>query len=183
MSDIGSQASEACMGSNTPNIYMANISASARAQDTALFCGAVIRNVRENKTFSFQTLYTEVTGKKNPNKAYKLRDALVAIDAIRTHRDGTYYLVRKKYDAAEITEEILAYLQSLKDEPQGGDRPSLIADVEISPNPLRMEDEVLDGFQEPTPEPTPISVEEAKNLFIDACRRAGLSGTTIMVTI
>jgi hypothetical protein len=48
-----------------------------------------------------------------------------------------------------------------------------------------MEDEVLDGFQEPesTPEPAPISLEEAKNLFIEACRREGLSGTTIMVTI
>ena len=65
---------------------------------------------------------------------------------------------------------------------EAAERPSF-ADVEISPNPLRMEDEVLDGFQEPTPEPAPISIAEAKQLFIDACRREGLSGTTIMVTI
>lgn len=159
---------------------MANVSFSARKQDTALFCGAVIKNVRENKTFSFQTLYTEVTGKRNPNKAYKLRDALVAINVVKTHRDGTYYLARKKYDAVEITEEILSYLQSLRKKPQEPERP-LFADVEVSPNPLRMEDEVLDGYQEVSaPE---MSIEEAKNLFIDACRRAGLCRTSITIKI
>ncbi len=159
---------------------MANISVSARVQDTALFCGAVIRNVREDKTFSFQALYTEVTGKKNPNKAYKLRDALVTAKVIKQGDNGKYYLIRKRTDdVPKIVKEVIACLHPVAEEPAH----PLLEDVEISPNPLRMEDEVLDGFQEPTPEPAPISIAEAKQLFIDACRREGLSGTTIMVNI
>ena len=34
-----------------------------------------------------------------------------------------------------------------------------------------------------TNKPVKYSLEEAKNLFIDACRRAGLSGTTISISI
>lgn len=104
---------------------MANISASARAKDTMLFCGAVIKNVRENKTFNFQALYEEVTGKKNPNKAYKLRDALVATGVIKKHRDGSYYLTHQNFDSTKVVADVTAWLKANKetvvkdDEPKG----------------------------------------------------------------
>jgi hypothetical protein len=86
--------------------------------------------------------------------------------------------------ATAASKALSAYQNGRKKARQEQQRPSF-ADVEISPNPLRMEDEVLDGFQDPTPEPEskPISIEEAKNLFIDACRRAGLGGTSITILI
>ena len=91
---------------------MANITNSKREQDTALFCGAVIKCIRENVTFSFQSLYTEKTGKKNPNKAYKLRDALIATEIIKRHKDGTYYLPKKSYDSTEVVKTILSYMKN-----------------------------------------------------------------------
>lgn len=94
---------------------MANCKASTREQDTLLFCGSVIKNVRDQKTFSFQTLYTESTGKKNPNKAYKLRDALVGTGIIKARHDGTYCLSKKEYDPLEVLHVVTDYLKKAKD--------------------------------------------------------------------
>ena len=90
---------------------MANCKASTREQDTLLFCGSVIKNVRDHKTFSFQTLYTEATGKKNPNKAYKLRDALVGTGIIKARHDGTYCLSKKEHDPLDVLQLVTEYLK------------------------------------------------------------------------
>lgn len=79
-------------------------------QDTAVFCGAVIKNVRNGKEFSFQKLYTEVTGKQNPNRAYLLRDALVATKVIHVRRDKSLCLSKENWDNNEVVTAVLNWI-------------------------------------------------------------------------
>lgn len=91
---------------------MANKRKSEVLQDTTIFCGAVIKNIRNGKTFSFQTLYTESTGKKNPNRAYLLRDALVATGIIHVRRDKTLSLTKENYDSTKVVNDVLSWVAS-----------------------------------------------------------------------
>lgn len=86
---------------------MANKRQARTLHDTALFCGAVIKNVRNGKEFSFQKLYTEVTGKQNPNRAYLLRDALVATKVIHVRRDKSLCLTKENWDNNEVVTNVL----------------------------------------------------------------------------
>ena len=132
---------------------MGNVKASSREQDVRLYCGAVIRNIRNKEEFSFQTLYEQTCGKKNPNKAYRLRDALLATKYIIKHSDGLYSLKHENNDSNKIVADVMEYMknhpirskkdEAPKEEPK---KPDLLEGVEISPNPQRMEDEVLDGY-------------------------------------
>lgn len=79
-------------------------------QDTAVFCGAVIKNVRNGKEFSFQKLYTESTGKQNPNRAYLLRDALVATKVIHVRRDKSLCLTKENWDNNEVVTAVLNWI-------------------------------------------------------------------------
>lgn len=133
---------------------MGNIKASSREQDVRLYCGAIIRNIRNKKEFSFQTLYEETCKKKNPNKAYRLRDALLATKYIIKHSDGSYSLKHENNDSDKIVADVMEYMKnhpirSKKDEApkEESQKPDLLEGVEISPNPQRMEDDVLDGSQ------------------------------------
>ena len=132
---------------------MANKNSSAREKDIRLFCGAVIRNIRNEQEFSFQTLYEQTCGKKNPNKAYRLRDALINKEYIVKHRDGSYTLKHTNNDSDKIVADVLEYM---KEHPirskQEEKAPSLLEGVEISENPQRLEDDVLDGFDRTTGE-------------------------------
>lgn len=89
---------------------MANKRQARTLQDTAVFCGAVIKNVRNGKEFSFQKLYTEVTGKQNPNRAYLLRDALVAIQVIHVRRDKSLCLTKENWDNNEVVTSVLNWI-------------------------------------------------------------------------
>lgn len=92
---------------------MANNKRQARTlQDTAVFCGAVIKNVRNGKEFSFQKLYTEVTGKQNPNRAYLLRDALVATKVIHVRRDKSLCLTKENWDNNEVVTGVLKWIDN-----------------------------------------------------------------------
>lgn len=150
---------------------MGNVKASSREQDVRLYCGAVIRNIRNKKEFSFQTLYEETCGKKNPNKAYRLRDALLAKKYIIKHSDGSYSLKHENNDSDKIVADVMEYMKkhpirSKKDESpkEESKKPDLLEGVEISPNPQRMEDEVLDGYDKKSGEWTklPESTQEIK---------------------
>lgn len=79
-------------------------------QDTAVFCGAVIKNVRNGKEFSFQKLYTESTGKQNPNRAYLLRDALVATKVIHVRRDKSLCLTKENWDNNKVVTAVLNWI-------------------------------------------------------------------------
>lgn len=89
---------------------MANRRQSRTLQDTAVFCGAVIKNVRNGKEFSFQKLYTESTGKQNPNRAYLLRDALVATKVIHVRRDKSLCLTKENWDNNEVVTAVLNWI-------------------------------------------------------------------------
>lgn len=89
---------------------MANKRQARTLQDTAVFCGAVIKNVRNGKEFSFQKLYTEVTGKQNPNRAYLLRDALVATKVIHIRRDKSLCLTKENWDNNEVVTNVLNWI-------------------------------------------------------------------------
>lgn len=89
---------------------MANKIQARTLQDTAVFCGAVIKNVRNGKEFSFQKLYTEVTGKQNPNRAYLLRDALVATKVIHVRRDKSLCLTKENWDNNEVVTNVLNWI-------------------------------------------------------------------------
>jgi hypothetical protein len=89
---------------------MANKRQARTLQDTAVFCGAVIKNVRNGKEFSFQKLYTEVTGKQNPNRAYLLRDALVATKVIHVRRDKSLCLTKENWDNNEVVTAVLEWI-------------------------------------------------------------------------
>lgn len=89
---------------------MANKRQARTLQDTAVFCGAVIKNVRNGKEFSFQKLYTEVTGKQNPNRAYLLRDALVATKVIHVRRDKSLCLTKENWDNNEVVTNVLNWI-------------------------------------------------------------------------
>lgn len=98
---------------------MANNKRQARTlQDTAVFCGAVIKNVRNGKEFSFQKLYTEVTGKQNPNRAYLLRDALVATKVIHVRRDKSLCLTKENWDNNEVVTAILNWIDERNTTPK-----------------------------------------------------------------
>jgi hypothetical protein len=87
-------------------------------QDTAVFCGAVIKNVRNGKEFSFQKLYTEVTGKQNPNRAYLLRDALVATKVIHVRRDKSLCLSKENWDNNEVVTNVLNWIDERNTTPK-----------------------------------------------------------------
>lgn len=89
---------------------MANKRQARTLQDTAVFCGAVIKNVRNGKEFSFQKLYTEATGKQNPNRAYLLRDALVATKVIHVRRDKSLCLTKENWDNNEVVTNVLNWI-------------------------------------------------------------------------
>jgi hypothetical protein len=89
---------------------MANKRQARTLQDTAVFCGAVIKNVRNGKEFSFQKLYTEATGKQNPNRAYLLRDALVATKVIHVRRDKSLCLTKENWDNNEVVTAVLDWI-------------------------------------------------------------------------
>jgi hypothetical protein len=125
---------------------MANISASARAKDTMLFCGAVIRNVRENKTFSFQSLYVEATGKRNPNKAYKLRDALIAVGVIKKHKDGSYSLTHQNFDSTKVVADVTEWLDAHKETVVKDEEPKGIPASELNDTIVGIE--VLENFSD-----------------------------------
>lgn len=91
---------------------MANKRQARTLQDTAVFCGAVIKNVRNGKEFSFQKLYTEVTGKQNPNRAYLLRDALVATKVIHVRRDKSLCLTKENWDNNEVVTSVLKWIDN-----------------------------------------------------------------------
>ena len=91
---------------------MANKRQTRTLQDTAVFCGAVIKNVRNGKEFSFQKLYTEVTGKQNPNRAYLLRDALVATKVIHVRRDKSLCLTKENWDNNEVVTGVLKWIDN-----------------------------------------------------------------------
>ena len=91
---------------------MANKRQTRTLQDTAVFCGAVIKNVRNGKEFSFQKLYTEVTGKQNPNKAYLLRDALVATKVIHVKRDKSLCLTKENWDSNDVVTAVLEWVDN-----------------------------------------------------------------------
>lgn len=155
---------------------MGNVKASSREQDVRLYCGAVIRNIRNKKEFSFQTLYEQTCKKKNPNKAYRLRDALLATKYIIRHSDGSYSLKHENNDSDKIVADVMEYMknhpirskknEAPKEEPK---KPDLLEGVEISPNPQRMEDDVLDGYNGVTgecnnlPETAVEAVKEERN--------------------
>lgn len=87
-------------------------------QDTAVFCGAVIKNVRNGKELSFQKLYTEVTGKQNPNRAYLLRDALVATKVIHVRRDKSLCLSKENWDNNEVVTNVLKWIDERNTTPK-----------------------------------------------------------------
>lgn len=87
-------------------------------QDTAVFCGAVIKNVRNGKEFSFQKLYTEATGKQNPNRAYLLRDALVATKVIHVRRDKSLCLTKENWDNNEVVTAVLNWIDERSTTPK-----------------------------------------------------------------
>lgn len=89
---------------------MANKIQARTLQDTAVFCGAVIKNVRNSREFSFQKLYTEVTNKRNPNRAYLLRDALVATKVIHVKRDKSLCLTKENWDNNEVVTNVLKWI-------------------------------------------------------------------------
>lgn len=91
---------------------MANKRQTRTLQDTAVFCGAVIKNVRNGKEFSFQKLYTEVTGKQNPNRAYLLRDALVATKVIHVKRDKSLCLTKENWDSNDVVTAVLEWIDN-----------------------------------------------------------------------
>lgn len=91
---------------------MANKKQTRTLQDTAVFCGAVIKNVRNGKEFSFQKLYTEVTGKQNPNRAYLLRDALVATKVIHVKRDKSLCLTKENWDSNDVVTAVLKWIDN-----------------------------------------------------------------------
>lgn len=97
---------------------MANKRQARTLQDTAVFCGAVIKNVRNGKEFSFQKLYTEVTGKQNPNRAYLLRDALVATKVIHVRRDKSLCLSKENWDNNEVVTNVLKWIDERNTTPK-----------------------------------------------------------------
>lgn len=97
---------------------MANKRQARTLQDTAVFCGAVIKNVRNGKEFSFQKLYTEVTGKQNPNRAYLLRDALVATKVIHVRRDKSLCLSKENWDNNEVVTNVLNWIDERNTTPK-----------------------------------------------------------------
>lgn len=97
---------------------MANKRQARTVQDTAVFCGAVIKNVRNGKEFSFQKLYTEVTGKQNPNRAYLLRDALVATKVIHVRRDKSLCLTKENWDNNEVVTAVLNWIDERNTTPK-----------------------------------------------------------------
>lgn len=151
---------------------MANISASARAKDTMLFCGAVIKNVRDHKTFSFQSLYVEATGKRNPNKAYKLRDALIAVGVIKKHRDGSYYLTHQNFDSAKVVADVTKWLEENKPE-SAPKRPNLLEGLEIRKTEVFIEDE-------PILEENPLNKFSVEELVAEL-RRRHVGGTVEVI--
>lgn len=98
--------------------HMANKRQARTLQDTAVFCGAVIKNVRNGKEFSFQKLYTEVTGKQNPNRAYLLRDALVATRVIHVRRDKSLCLTKENWDNNEVVTAVLNWVDEKNTTPK-----------------------------------------------------------------
>lgn len=97
---------------------MANKRQARTVQDTAVFCGAVIKNVRNGKEFSFQKLYKEVTGKQNPNRAYLLRDALVATKVIHVRRDKSLCLTKENWDNNEVVTDVLNWIDKKNTTPK-----------------------------------------------------------------
>lgn len=97
---------------------MANKRQARTLQDTAVFCGAVIKNIRNHNEFSFQKLYTEVTGKQNPNRAYLLRDALVATKVIHVRRDKSLYLTKENWDNNEVVTAVLNWIDERNTTPK-----------------------------------------------------------------
>ena len=149
---------------------MANKNSSAREKDIRLFCGAVIRNIRNEQEFSFQTLYEQTCGKKNPNKAYRLRDALINKEYIVKHRNGSYTLKHTNNDSDKIVADVLEYMKEHPIRPkQEEKKSSLLEGVEISENPQRLEDDVLDGFDRTTGEwkNLPESSKEERNTLFE----------------
>ena len=97
---------------------MANKIQARTLQDTAVFCGAVIKNIRNHNEFSFQKLYTEVTGKQNPNRAYLLRDALVATKVIHLRRDKSLCLTKENWDNNEVVTAVLNWIDGKNTTPK-----------------------------------------------------------------